>query len=247
MRDYSTNSLILIDSNVTTSFLINGLSSGTYVLSSTDSSGCFADTIITISDGYIPIFSSNDTTICESDTIQIEVFGGNSFNWLTTNNISNPTVSNPQVWPTATTTYKVLASDINTCADTAEITITVNPKPVVDAGIDQDICFGDSTSLNASGSSVSYSWNNGITDGILFEANTTQDYIVVGTDINNCTNQDTVTVNILSLPTIDAGLDETICFGDSIQLSANGANTYCGIQIIIFLIILFLILRFPKH
>ena len=150
------------------------------------------------------------------------------FDWLITNNISNPTVSNPQVWPTATTTYKVLASDINTCADTAEITINVNPKPVVDAGIDQNICLGDSTSLNASGSSVSYSWNNGITDGILFEANTTQDYIVVGTDINNCTNQDTVTVNILSLPTIDAGQDEIICINDSVQLSANGANNYFG-------------------
>ena len=114
----------------------------------------------------------------------------------------------------------------NSCEDTTEVLITVNPKPIVDAGLDQDICFGDSTSLNASGSSVSYSWNNGITDGILFEANTTQDYIVVGTDINNCTNQDTVTVNILSLPTIDAGVDETICFGDSIQLSASGGDNY---------------------
>ena len=199
----------------------------TYILTGSLANGCTKNDTISIDINPLPVLTtSNDVVICEGDTIQIEVFGGNSFNWLTTNNISNSTVSNPQVWPTTTTTYKVLASDINTCADTAEITITVNPKPVVDAGIDQDICFGDSTSLNASGSSVSYSWNNGIFDGILFEANTTQDYIVVGADINNCTNQDTVTVNILSLPTIDAGLDETICFGDSIQLSASGGDNY---------------------
>lgn len=199
----------------------------TYILTGSLANGCTKNDTISIDINPLPVLTtSNDVVICEGDTIQIEVFGGNSFNWLTTNNISNSTVSNPQVWPTTTTTYKVLASDINTCADTAEITITVNPKPTINGGIDQNICFGDSTSLNASGSSVSYSWNNGIIDGILFEANTTQDYIVVGTDINNCTNQDTVTVNILSLPTIDAGLDETICFGDSIQLSASGGDNY---------------------
>ena len=198
-----------------------------YILTGSLANGCTKNDTISIDINPLPVLTtSNDVVICEGDTVQIEVFGGNSFNWLTTNNISNSTVSNPQVWPTTTTTYKVLASDINTCADTAEITITVNPKPVVDAGLDQDICFGDSTSLNALGNSVSYSWNNGITDGILFEANTTQDYIVVGTDVNNCTNQDTVTVNILSLPTIDAGVDETICFGDSIQLSASGGDNY---------------------
>jgi len=197
----------------------------TYILTGSLTNGCTKNDTLSIDINPLPVLTtSNDVIICEGDTIQIEVIGGNSFNWLTTNNISNSTVSNPQVWPTTSTTYKVLASDINTCADTAEITITVNPKPVVDAGIDQNICFGDSTFLNASGNALSYSWSNGVIDGILFEANTTQDYIVVGTDINNCTNQDTVTVNILSLPTIDAGLDETICFGDSIQLSASGGG-----------------------
>ena len=227
LKDFITNNSILIDSNVTSSFVVNGLSAGNYLLSSVDTLGCFADTVITISEGYIPsISSSNDTTICDGDTIQVEAFGGTTFNWLTSDSVSNISISSPLVWPTSTTLYSVIVSDANSCEDTTEVLITVNPKPVVDAGIDQDICFGDSTSLVASGSSVSYSWNNGIFDGILFEANTTQDYIVVGTDINNCTNQDTVTVNILSLPTIDAGLDETICFGDSIQLSASGGDNY---------------------
>ena len=41
-------------------------------------------------------------------------------------------ISNPQVWPDSTTTFKVLASDINTCLDTAEITVNVNPMSVID-------------------------------------------------------------------------------------------------------------------
>ena len=202
----------------------------TYILTGSLANGCIKNDTISIDINPLPVLTtSNDVVICEGDTIQIEVFGGNSFNWLTTNNISNSTISNPQVWPTATTTYKVLASDINTCADTAEITITVNPKPVVNAGLDQDICFGDSTSLNASGNAVSYTWSNGITNGVLFESIITQDYILTGSDLNNCNNQDTVTINTLSLPLIDAGQDETICIGDSVQLLAVGADNYLWI------------------
>jgi hypothetical protein len=202
----------------------------TYILTGSLANGCTKNDTISIDINPLPVLTtSNDVVICEGDTIQIEVFGGNSFNWLTTNNISNSTISNPQVWPTTTTTYKVLASDINTCADTAEITITVNPKPVVDAGIDQNICFGDSTSLNASGNALSYSWSNGITNGVLFESIFTQDYILTGTDLNNCTNKDTVAINTLSLPVIDAGQDETICIGDSVQLSVFGADNYLWI------------------
>ena len=227
MKDYSTNSLIAVDSNVTTSFLINGLSSGTYVLSSTDSSGCFADTIITISDGYVPIVStSNDTTICQGDTVQLEAFGGINYNWLTTDSISNIFINNPLLWPSNTTLYSVIVSDINACEDTTDVLITVNPKPIVNAGFDQYICYGDSTSLNASGSAVSFSWDNNISDGILFEATTSSNFIVNGIDLNNCSNKDTVTVNVLALPFVNAGQDEVICFGDSIQLSVVGADNY---------------------
>ena len=227
LKDYSTNSLIAVDSNVTTSFLINGLSSGTYVLSSTDSSGCFADTIITISDGYVPIVStSNDTTICQGDTVQLEAFGGINYYWLTTDSISNIFINNPLLWPSNTTLYSVIVSDINACEDTTDVLITVNPKPIVNAGFDQYICYGDSTSLNASGSAVSFSWDNNISDGILFEATTSSNFIVNGIDLNNCSNKDTVTVNVLALPFVNAGQDEVICFGDSIQLSVVGADNY---------------------
>jgi gliding motility-associated-like protein len=199
----------------------------TYILTGSLANGCTKNDTISIDINPLPLLTTSiDATICEGDTIQIEVFGGSSCTWLTVNNLSNSTVSNPLVWPTSTTTYTVLASDNNTCADTAEVTITVNPKPNINAGIDQNICFGDSTSLNASGNAVIYNWSDGITNGVLFESILTQEYILTGTGINNCNNQDTVTVNTLNLPIIDAGQDETICIGDSIQLQVTGANNY---------------------
>ena len=199
----------------------------TYLLTGTLTNGCVKVDTLNIDVNPLPTLStSNDTTICEGDTIQIEAFGGNLYSWINTNSISNGNISNPQVWPALTTTFKVLASDTNTCLDTAEITITVNPKPVIDAGSDQNICIGDSTSLNASGSSISYIWSNGLPDGTQFEITTTLNYIVTGTDINSCSNSDTVAINVLDLPLIDAGQDETICLGDSVQLLATGGISY---------------------
>ena len=199
----------------------------TYLLTGTLTNGCVKVDTLNIDVNPLPTLStSNDTTICEGDTIQIEAFGGNLYSWINTNSISNGNISNPQVWPALTTTFKVLASDTNTCLDTAEITITVNPKPVIDAGSDQNICFGDSTSLNASGSSISYIWSNGLPEGTQFEITTTLNYTVTGTDINSCSNSDTVAINVLDLPLIDAGQDETICLGDSVQLLATGGISY---------------------
>ena len=76
-------------------------------------------------------------------------------------------------------------------------------------------------------------------DGILFEANTTQDYIVVGTDLNNCTNQDTVTVNILSLPTIDAGEMKLFVLEILFSFLHPEATITYGLLIIILLAITF--------
>ena len=161
----------------------------TYLLTGTLANGCVKVDTLNIDVNPLPTLStSNDTTICEGDTIQIEAFGGNLYSWINTNNISNINISNPQVWPVSTTTFKVLASDINTCLDTAEIIITVNPKPIIDAGTDQYICFGDSTSLNANGNAISYSWNSGVIDGVNFQINSTDSYVLTGLDNNNCSN-----------------------------------------------------------
>ena len=200
----------------------------TYFLTGTLNNGCQKIDSINIDVNPLPVLTtSNDSLICEGDTIEIEVFGATNFLWFNSNNISDINISNPLVWPIATTTIKVSAYGPNTCVDTAEVLITVNLKPIVDAGDDQNICFNDSTFLNSSGNADTYSWNNGILNGVLFEVNTSQDYILTGiNNINNCSSNDTVTVNVLSLPVIDAGLDDSLCIGDSVQISANGGISY---------------------
>ncbi|HRN42665.1 MAG TPA: hypothetical protein PK649_11410, partial [Vicingus sp.] len=52
-------------------------------------------------------------------------------------------------------------------------------------------------------------------------------YTAIGTDANGCSNSDQVNVTILSLPNVVASASSsTICSGNSVNLSASGANIY---------------------
>jgi len=76
------------------------------------------------------------------------------------------------------------------------VTATVNSLPTVVANTTAlTICDGDPVTLTGSGAS-SYLWNNGVIDGVAFNPNITNTYIVTGTDANNCSSQDQVTITV---------------------------------------------------
>src|SRR5690606_5990724 len=145
---------------------------------------------------------------------------------LSCTNCANPTAS-----PTNTTTYTVIGTDVNGCKDTAQVTITVNPAPPVNAGPDKSICLYDAVQLQANGA-VSFAWTpaTGLSctncPTPTAAPSTTTTYTVTGTDNNGCTNTDNVTVTVLPLPNVNAGIDKTICKGDTVQLHATGTSNY---------------------
>ena len=110
---------------------------------------------------------------------------------------------NYTVSPTSTTTYELTVSANYggiLCSATDNITITVNQLPNVSAngGSSQFVCEGSTVTLSGTGANT-YSWDNGITDGVGFPApGSTTTYTVTGTDINNCVNTSQVTINVTS-------------------------------------------------
>ena len=79
--------LFASDSNVINGFFFDSLSAGDYTVRSVDTTGCYADTLITIPDGIPIVLSmSNDTIICLDGTASIyaTASGGTqpyTFNW----------------------------------------------------------------------------------------------------------------------------------------------------------------------
>lgn len=115
--------------------------------------------------------SAPDQTICAGSSAIVNIatpgFINPTFNWLTTNGVSNVTGgTNVVVSPTSTTTYSVqviqMASPTTVgIIDTAVFTIFVENLPNPNAGLDDTVCLGEPIQLNGSISNLtnSKSWN----------------------------------------------------------------------------------------
>jgi hypothetical protein len=90
------------------------------------------------------------------------------------------------------------------------------------------VCLGDSISLVANGANT-YVWNNNATTTtIVITPTTTSTYSALGTDTNGCVGLseiDSIFVNPVPIISI-ASTATTICVGEGVTLTANGANTY---------------------
>lgn len=103
--------------------------------------------------------------------------------------------------------------------------LLINNVPNANAGPDQNICEGSSTTLSALGGE-SYLWSTGeTTQSIIVNPNTTTTYTVVVSN-DSSSNSDDVTVTVNPNPEVNVSEDATILEGNYITLSASGANTY---------------------
>ncbi len=87
----------------------------------------------------------------------------------------------------------------NGCSNSDTVLVTVKPLLLVDAGPDQEVCFGEAVTLTATGGTV-YTWDNGVSNGIPFTPTTTTVYTVNASDDEACSSQDQVLVEVKPVP-----------------------------------------------
>ena len=204
----------------------------TYTVTGTDLNNCSNSGSVTVTVNSLPTVTvSNDTTICDGDSAQLIASGGTIYLWTPSIGLTDPNIANPISGAATTSNYTVHVIDGFGCEDSAAILITVNSLPIIFAGNDEDICLNDTASIAASGG-LTYNWTptDSLSDPTIgnpmaWPLDSTQ-YIVSGTDGNGCSNTDTIEINVLSLPSIDAGGDLWVCPGDSVQIVATGSGTF---------------------
>jgi gliding motility-associated-like protein/uncharacterized delta-60 repeat protein len=176
-------------------------SSGTFTQTLTNSYGC--DSILTINLTITPITGSLTLTNCGSMNINGQIFN-------------------------ASGTYTQVLTASNGCDSTLTINLTIVPLPTLTASITNPgvYCENEAITLTASGADT-YSWDNGITNGVAFlPAAGVNLYIVTGT-ANGCTSTLQVPVTVGSKPIIEAtASSSSVCEFDSIYFSGNGALIY---------------------
>lgn len=114
-----------------------------------------------------------------------------------------------------------------------EVNVNPSPDPPVDAGPDQDICLGETTSLNATtaGAGAVYSWSpsTGLSctscQSPDVTVTTNQIYTVTATFPSGCSQTDEVAINVAPTPNVNVfPTNISICSGSSANLTANSAT-----------------------
>ncbi len=203
-------------------------SSGVYTEQFLSSFGC--DSIVTLDLTILPVptISVMDTTICEGDLVVLSANGAMSYSW-NGNSVGGNTYTTA---PNITTVYEVVGADVNGCTDTVYATVNVNPAPQIQVtALPDTICAGGDATLSASGAN-SFVWSgstiNGVTSPtVIVTPNQTETYNVTGTDGIGCSAMIPITVEVISPPVLSvSGFNSNLCEGDSLTVTANGANSY---------------------
>ena len=220
-------------------------SPGNYSVTVTDINSCSNSDTVTVIMNPLPNANAGlDKEQCLYDSTIINAGASNggtgvlSYNW--NNGLGSGVTHN--VSPTISTSYIVTVTDEKNCTQTDTIDVTVLSLPTAIAGIDTEICRGDSILLDAhnsesdNGSIISFLWSTGDNNDTLIafpfqnttltQASVDTSFIVTVTDSKFCVNKDTITITVNQLPNFsDATIvDVNDCANPDGSVTPIGAN-----------------------
>lgn len=170
--------------------------------------------------------STNSSTICQGNPITITASGASSYTWNT-----GATTATITETPNSNVTYMVTGTNTMTgCFSTVSQNITVNPSPNVSIFTgNSNVCKGSSTNLNAYGA-TSYQWSSGGSNNpTTVTPSVTTSYTVIGLNSYGCSGTAVQQISVVALPVITPAATangNNLCVGESVTLSATGANNY---------------------
>jgi hypothetical protein len=182
-----------------------------------------------------------DTVMCRGKTMQLSAkvkYGQPSYTYYWYNSIKDTALpalnapvfvnSNLTVAPTATKRYTIKIRDFNGCYSFDSLKVSVKELPVGLLPDSMRLCYGNEYELdpgNNTGNMKKWLWNVGDTTRTITR-NDSGIYIVTLTDTFNCEQTDTMKLFVNQKITPDAGLDTSICSGDTLTMIGKGGQMY---------------------
>lgn len=167
---------------------------------------------------------SDDVSLCaDAFPITLEALGTGDFLW--SNGLG--TTSSVVVDPEFTIDYSVALTNEFNCTTEAAVLVEVLPLPLVDAGADVEICAGESVTISGSGEGT-VEWLEFPGESLIqmFDLDASATFNLTATGENGCASSDEVLIVVYEVPIADAGPDQTICFGESTEITASGGANY---------------------
>ncbi|MCC6372627.1 MAG: T9SS type A sorting domain-containing protein [Bacteroidia bacterium] len=208
----SNASFIVVNPLTSTSYSVDGLNGVC--------SGTAITNITVVQTPTLVLNSSSSGTLCSGASATLSASGASTYSWS-----NGATGSAIVVTPSASAVYTVTGSN-GGCVSTSTIALTVGAGSLnlaVSAN-PVSVCQGGSAFIFASGAGA-YVWSNGATTpSISVTPSTTTTYTVNGTT-GSCSGSAVITISVGTAPALNvsAGSSGSVCIGQSVVLSANGA------------------------
>jgi hypothetical protein len=181
-------------------------------------SPCEINDLFTATNTLTTVNAGPNLNSCNGSPVTLNATGASTYIW-------SPNIANGSTFiPSINQTFTVTGFDANNCSAWDQTDVQLQ-QFTIDAGTNQSICQGNSTSLTASGAST-YSWNNNVTNGQSFVPTQSGYYTVSATNGQGCVATDSLLLTVNPLPNINAGADTVICGGASVLFNASGAQSY---------------------
>lgn len=197
--------------------IVNPTANATYTVIGTSANGCISSSFATanVTVNAAPVIIVNSGSICEGESFTITPSGASTYTF-SNSNIVNPLVS---------TNYTITGTGSNGCVNSigSVSSVTVNSAPIITAA-NGAICIGNSYTLSPSGAST-YTYSNG---SAVVSPTSTSTYSISGTSAAGCVSNTPAIVTVTVSNTLNVVINgsNTICNGQTLNLTAGGAATY---------------------
>ncbi len=206
---------------------------GSYYVIVFDENGCrgvSSPITVVINNNPTPVISADGpTTFCAGGSVTLTASSASGYLWSNGATTQSITVA-------ASGNYSVTVTDANGCSGvSAPVQVDVTPPiaVIVTASGPTEICEGETVTLTASApGATSYQWyQNGIAiQGATGPSITVSDFadfhVVVSNQFGCEANSQSILVKVGEIPNAYAGLDEVICPGESVTLTATGGEYF---------------------
>ncbi|MFN8351677.1 MAG: gliding motility-associated C-terminal domain-containing protein [Flavobacteriales bacterium] len=187
--------------------------SGTYMVTVTNSDGCsatFSAVVMLMPEVIINL--GPDTTLCAGTPLVLDAaIPGLNYSWSTG-------ASTQQLAVNSSDTYSVSATN-GYCSGSDAVQVTFNPLPT-DVLTDRIDCVGEPITLDAGNAGSTYLWNTGATAQqiVVTSAGT---YSATITNVFGCSITADANAAFSSYPVVELGRDTVLCEGDVLTLDAG--------------------------
>lgn len=216
---------------VSTLDTIDILVNGNYYVTVTDNTGCHVSGSTFVYTAYQPFIVTLNADICEGETVTLDVNSSTAVSYLWSANAGSATTKLVTVTPSyPSSTYTVTVTNNLGCTSVPEMVINVYERPAVLINGPQEICVGETTTLNpASGGSwtstnpsVASVTNGGTVTGLSAGTAT----FIFTENVHNCPSNPTAPIVVKAKPIIQLSGPPVICVGDTSQMTPNNGGSW---------------------